>query len=621
MPRNRVPAKLTEKIRSCYEQQFTGFLKITEHTGKPWYVYLLLGRIVWAQSSKHPLRRWKRHLHVHSPVLSEQINEPVSLYYEYWHYAALARLVKLKQFPREQFSKVVEGCIAEVLFDILQAGIWQFNTAGELLIEEQSREAANMPFIMLENLQPWKKAQHDWHRWDQAGLIKVSPNWAPTIKRSKELKSQTPLQTFQTLSSFANGENTLRDLAIRFKQPIIPIAKSIRPYVDRKLLEFIEISDIVDSAHHGFHPELLDVHQTPSSTDSDSNSEVATDSQVQLEPPVSDLLIDELHNQELTDQEQTISKKTTTRVAEGAVDTGSATDTLRIDKTEVKEITDQELQGRELSAETTGEESVGKASASRETSDKEAASKERVNQEPTDQEVASKEAASKETARKERAVTKTPTKEPLATDQSSELQDSMVYQKPLRQTQVIEQPTAKTVEKPTEELAEETTEKSVEKKSQTAEHLQSKTNNNRVDKSKEKKKARKNLPKVIYIDDSPADSRAMGSIVEKLGYQYTNIPDPLQALPMLLELKPRLIFLDLVMPIANGYEVCAQIRRITAFKKTPVIIVTSNDGIADRVRAKIVGASGFMGKPIQEKKILKVFKKHLPIETSRQGIT
>ncbi|MBE9060968.1 response regulator [cf. Phormidesmis sp. LEGE 11477] len=132
-------------------------------------------------------------------------------------------------------------------------------------------------------------------------------------------------------------------------------------------------------------------------------------------------------------------------------------------------------------------------------------------------------------------------------------------------------------------------------------------------KSKRTKKAgNKRLPRVVYIDDSPADSRAMSSIVEKLGYEYVNIQDPLQALPMLIELKPKLIFLDLVMPIANGYEVCAQIRRITAFKEIPVVIVTSNDGIADRVRAKLVGASGFMGKPIQEERILKVFQKYLP---------
>lgn len=73
-------------------------------------------------------------------------------------------------------------------------------------------------------------------------------------------------------------------------------------------------------------------------------------------------------------------------------------------------------------------------------------------------------------------------------------------------------------------------------------------------------------PMVVYVDDSPADSRVMASIVEGLGYGYENIGEPLKALPLLLELRPKLIFLDLVMPFTNGYEMCSQIRRTSAFR-------------------------------------------------------
>ena len=125
------------------------------------------------------------------------------------------------------------------------------------------------------------------------------------------------------------------------------------------------------------------------------------------------------------------------------------------------------------------------------------------------------------------------------------------------------------------------------------------------------RKVRQDAAQIVYIDDNPADSRTMQKIVEDLGYKYNTIQDPLQALPILLELKPHLIFLDLVMPFANGYEVCAQIRRISAFEQTPIVIVTSNNGIADRVRAKVVGASGFLGKPIQQKKVFKVIDKYV----------
>ena len=85
----------------------------------------------------------------------------------------------------------------------------------------------------------------------------------------------------------------------------------------------------------------------------------------------------------------------------------------------------------------------------------------------------------------------------------------------------------------------------------------------------------------------------------------------MQALPLLLQHKPDAIFLDLVMPVANGYEICAQIRRISLFKNTPVIILTGNDGIVDRVRAKIVGATDFLPKPILAQKVLAALLKHL----------
>jgi CheY-like chemotaxis protein len=118
-------------------------------------------------------------------------------------------------------------------------------------------------------------------------------------------------------------------------------------------------------------------------------------------------------------------------------------------------------------------------------------------------------------------------------------------------------------------------------------------------------------PLIAYIDDSPRDSQLMGRILTQAGYRYISLQDSVLALPMLLEHKPSLIFLDLVMPIANGYEICAQIRRTSVLKDTPAIILTSNDGIIDRVRAKMVRATEFVSKPIEQHKVLNVVRKYL----------
>ena len=118
-------------------------------------------------------------------------------------------------------------------------------------------------------------------------------------------------------------------------------------------------------------------------------------------------------------------------------------------------------------------------------------------------------------------------------------------------------------------------------------------------------------PLIAYIDDSPLYNQVMGQILTQAGYQFISILDPLQALPTLLEHKPELIFLDLVMPIINGYEICAQIRRISIFETTPIVIVTSSDGFVDRIRAKLVGSSDFLPKPIKSEKVLDMLQKHL----------
>lgn len=127
-------------------------------------------------------------------------------------------------------------------------------------------------------------------------------------------------------------------------------------------------------------------------------------------------------------------------------------------------------------------------------------------------------------------------------------------------------------------------------------------------------------PLIAYIDDSPRDSQLMGRILTQAGYRYISLQESVLALPMLLEHKPSLIFLDLVMPIANGYEICAQIRRTSVLKDTPAIILTSNDGIIDRVRAKVVRSTEFISKPIEAQKILNVVRKYLEFGASNPGV-
>lgn len=119
-------------------------------------------------------------------------------------------------------------------------------------------------------------------------------------------------------------------------------------------------------------------------------------------------------------------------------------------------------------------------------------------------------------------------------------------------------------------------------------------------------------PLIMCIDDNPKVCEMLGKILTSAGYQFVSVQDSLQALPVLLERKPDFVFLDLVMPVASGYEVCAQIRRISSFKDTPVVILTGNDGIIDRIRSKASGSTDFISKPLDVAKVLATIRTYIP---------
>jgi two-component system, chemotaxis family, response regulator PixG len=130
-----------------------------------------------------------------------------------------------------------------------------------------------------------------------------------------------------------------------------------------------------------------------------------------------------------------------------------------------------------------------------------------------------------------------------------------------------------------------------------------------------------NTPLIACVDDSPAVCQAMEKILSSAKFRFIAIQNPLRAIATLLARKPDLIFLDLVMPDTNGYEICAQLRKITSFRNTPIIILTGNDGVIDRVRAKVVGSSDFLSKPVDAETVLSVTYRHLKPLTKIDGST
>ena len=116
---------------------------------------------------------------------------------------------------------------------------------------------------------------------------------------------------------------------------------------------------------------------------------------------------------------------------------------------------------------------------------------------------------------------------------------------------------------------------------------------------------------IACIDDSPVICQTMEKIITEAGYNFIAEMEGLRAIAVLLSRKPDLIFLDLVMPNTNGYEICSQLRKLSFFKNTPIVILTGNDGIVDRVRAKMVGSTDFLGKPAKAEQVLATINKYV----------
>ncbi|NES23241.1 MAG: response regulator [Symploca sp. SIO3E6] len=116
---------------------------------------------------------------------------------------------------------------------------------------------------------------------------------------------------------------------------------------------------------------------------------------------------------------------------------------------------------------------------------------------------------------------------------------------------------------------------------------------------------------VACIDDSFQVRQTMEKLLTTAGYRFLGVEDGVRSLGILLTRKPDFIFLDLVMPNTNGYEICAQLRKLSSFRDTPIVILTGNDGFSNRLRSNFAGASDFVSKPFDAETVLDVIDKHL----------
>jgi twitching motility two-component system response regulator PilG len=116
--------------------------------------------------------------------------------------------------------------------------------------------------------------------------------------------------------------------------------------------------------------------------------------------------------------------------------------------------------------------------------------------------------------------------------------------------------------------------------------------------------------KVMVIDDSKTIRRTAETLLKKEGFEVITATDGFEALSMIADHQPNLILLDIMMPRLDGYQTCALIKHHRVFRHTPVIMLSSKDGLFDRARGRVVGSDNYITKPFTREELLTVIEQH-----------
>ncbi|AWI54218.1 two-component system response regulator [Aquabacterium olei] len=117
--------------------------------------------------------------------------------------------------------------------------------------------------------------------------------------------------------------------------------------------------------------------------------------------------------------------------------------------------------------------------------------------------------------------------------------------------------------------------------------------------------------KVLVIDDSNTIRRSAEIFLKQGGYEVVLAEDGFDALSKVNDHAPDVIFCDILMPRLDGYQTCAIIKRNPRFARTPVIMLSSKDGLFDKARGRMVGSQDYLTKPFTKDQLLQAVSQYM----------
>lgn len=116
----------------------------------------------------------------------------------------------------------------------------------------------------------------------------------------------------------------------------------------------------------------------------------------------------------------------------------------------------------------------------------------------------------------------------------------------------------------------------------------------------------------MVIDDSNTIRRSAEIFLKQAGCEIILAEDGFDALAKITDRQPDIIFVDVMMPRLDGYQTCALIKKNSRFKITPVIMLSSKDGLFDKARGRIVGSNEYLTKPFTKDTLLTAVQRYAP---------
>jgi len=126
--------------------------------------------------------------------------------------------------------------------------------------------------------------------------------------------------------------------------------------------------------------------------------------------------------------------------------------------------------------------------------------------------------------------------------------------------------------------------------------------------------------KIVVVDDSETVRRTAAMLLEQSGYSVFTASNGFEAMSVITDNKPDIIFVDIIMPRLDGYQTCSLIKKSRKFRATPVIMLSARDGIFDRARARIAGSSAHLNKPFSKEDLVSIVNRYVNTATAEDSV-